>query len=70
MKWIGNDGSHTAALPLKGVLEGAALLERALHLVYDQTAAELDQLAREINVRGRSRGQRTGSASTSQAPDK
>lgn len=30
VKWIGNDGSHMAALPLKDVLEGVALLERAL----------------------------------------
>lgn len=59
VKWIGNDGSHTAALPLKDVLEGVALLERALILVYDRSAEELYQLAREIND-GR-RSQRTAS---------
>jgi hypothetical protein len=70
VKWIGNDGSHTAALPLKDVLEGVALLERALHLVYDRTAEELDQLADEINLRNRNRGQQTAPTSTSQARDK
>lgn len=55
VKWIGNDGSHTAALPLKDVLEGVALLERALTLVYDRSAEELDQLARDINDGRRSR---------------
>ncbi|MFN3256987.1 MAG: DUF4145 domain-containing protein [Ilumatobacter sp.] len=70
VKWIGNDGSHTAALPLKDVLEGVALLERALHLVYDRTAEELDQLADEINLRNRNRGQQTAPRSTSQTPDK
>ena len=55
VKWIGNDGSHTAALPLKDVLEGVALLERALTLVYDRSAEELDQLARDINDDRRSR---------------
>lgn len=55
VKWIGNDGSHTAALPLKDVLEGAVLLERALALVYDRSAEELDRLAEEINSRGRKR---------------
>lgn len=69
VKWIGNDGSHTAVMPLKDVLEGVALLERALTLVYDDTAAQLDQLAREINTRSRSRGRRTGSPSTSRVPD-
>lgn len=54
VKWIGNDGSHTAAMPLRDVLEGVALLERALNLVYDHTAAELDQLARKINAARRS----------------
>jgi hypothetical protein len=49
VKWIGNDGSHASALPLKEVLEGVALLERALTLVYDRSAEELDQLARKIN---------------------
>jgi hypothetical protein len=49
VKWIGNDGSHTSVLPLKEVLEGVALLERALTLVYDRSAEELDQLARKIN---------------------
>lgn len=55
VKWIGNDGSHTAVLPLKDVLEGVALLERALTLVYDHSATELDQLAHEINTRRRTR---------------
>jgi hypothetical protein len=49
VKWIGNDGSHTASLPLKDVLEGVALLERALTLVYDRSAEELDRLAQDIN---------------------
>lgn len=55
VKWIGNDGSHATVLPLKDVLEGVALLERALTLVYDRTAEELDQLARAINNDRRSR---------------
>ncbi len=49
VKWIGNDGSHRTVLPLKDVLEGVALLERALTLVYDRSAEDLDQLARAIN---------------------
>ena len=48
------NGSHTAAMPLRDVLEGVALLERALNLVYDHTVAELDQLARKINAARRS----------------
>lgn len=53
VKWIGNDGSHTSALPLKDVLEGATLLERALVLVYDRSGEELAQLAEQINRRSR-----------------
>lgn len=58
VKWVGNSGSHSGTLPLKDVLEGAALLERALELVYDDTKDQLDQLAREINERARRRGPR------------
>ena len=47
VKWIGNSGSHSGAMPLEDVLEGVALLERALHIVYDDTADQLDQLAGE-----------------------
>lgn len=64
VKWIGNSGSHSGAMPLKDVLEGVALLERALHIVYDDTADQLDQLAREINERERGQG-RQGTASSS-----
>ena len=67
VKWIGNDGSHTGALPLKEVLEGVALLERALILVYDRSAEELDQLAREIN--NARRGRRSTVPSPAQAAD-
>lgn len=64
VKWIGNSGSHSQAIQLKDVLEGVALLERALELVYDDKKAQLDQLARDINERERSRGQRTTSTSS------
>lgn len=56
VKWIGNSGSHTGPTSLKDVLEGVALLERALVLVYDDTADQLDELAREINHRARGGG--------------
>lgn len=55
VKWIGNDGSHTTAVSLKDVLEGVALLERALNLCYDNSAAELTCRAREINAERRTR---------------
>lgn len=49
VKWIGNDGSHTAGSPLKDVLEGVLLFEHALELVYDDRAEELTKRAEEIN---------------------
>lgn len=60
VKWIGNDGSHGTAIPLEEVLEGAALLERVLHILFDTTADELDRRAAEINAERRNRNQRPG----------
>jgi len=61
VKWIGNDGSH-GELPLKDVLEGAALLERALAMVYDTSAEELHRLAKAINAERRAHKTRASSA--------
>jgi hypothetical protein len=53
VKWLGNTGSHAdvSALTRDDVLDGMELLERALHLVYDDTAKRLARLARDINRR-------------------
>lgn len=50
VKWIGNEGSHEKALTVSDVLKGAALLERALQLLYDTSHAELLRLAQQINT--------------------
>ena len=53
VKWLGNSGSHAdvATLTRDDMLDGMELLERALHLVYDDTAKRLAKLARDINRR-------------------
>jgi hypothetical protein len=53
VKWLGNAGSHAdvSGLNRKDVLDGMELLERALHLIYDDTAKRLAKLARDINRR-------------------
>ncbi len=49
VKWIGNEGSHEDVLSVVDVLRGAALLEKAVHLIYDTSEADLLRLAKEIN---------------------
>jgi hypothetical protein len=53
VKWLGNTGSHAdlSGLTRDDVLDGMELLERALHLVYDDTPKRLAKLARDINRR-------------------
>jgi hypothetical protein len=53
VKWLGNTGSHADlnSLTREDVLDGMELLERALHLIYDDTAKRLAKLARDINRR-------------------
>jgi hypothetical protein len=51
VKWIGNVGSHPESLTTKDVLEGAALLEHALKLVYDTSDKEIARLAKRVNKR-------------------
>ena len=51
VKWIGNACSHTQTLSIQDVLEGAALLERALRQIYDTSDEELARLAKQINKR-------------------
>jgi hypothetical protein len=51
VKWLGNTGSHsdTAGLNRSDVLDAMELLERALHLVYDEAPKRLAKLAKSIN---------------------
>lgn len=51
VKWIGNVGSHAEAPTTKDVLEGAALLEHSLKLVYDTSDKEIARLAKRVNKR-------------------
>ena len=53
VKWLGNTGSHAdvSGLTREDVLDGMELLERALHLVYDDTPKRLARLAQRINRR-------------------
>ena len=52
VKWLGNTGSHADVSRLtRGSLDGMELLERALHLIYDDTAKRLAKLAQNINRR-------------------
>lgn len=51
VKWIGNVGSHAEAPSTKDVLEGAALLEHSLKLVYDASDKEIARLAKRVNKR-------------------
>jgi hypothetical protein len=51
VKWIGNAGSHETVLTAKDVLDGAELLEHALHLLYDKRDQKLERRARQINRR-------------------
>jgi hypothetical protein len=53
VKWLGNTGSHAdvSGLTREDVLDGMELLERALHLIYDDSAKRLAKLARDINRR-------------------
>lgn len=53
MKWIGNVGSHERnPLPLGWVLDGMEHFARAVELVYDPTANELERRAKMINKKG------------------
>lgn len=51
VKWLGNTGSHSdvSGLTREDVLDAMELLERALHLVYDDTSKRLTRLAKQIN---------------------
>jgi hypothetical protein len=51
VKWIGNDGSHGSELGVGEVLDGVELLNHALELIYDTSAADLKKKAAEINKR-------------------
>ena len=53
VKWLGNTGSHAdvSGLTREDVLDAMELLERALHLVYDDTGKRLAKLAQSINRR-------------------
>jgi hypothetical protein len=51
VKWIGNVGSHQESPPTKDVLEGSALLEHALKLVYDASEKEIARLVKQVNKR-------------------
>lgn len=50
VKWIGNQGSHEDSLAPADVVEGAHILEHALALLYDRSAAEIVRRARGINA--------------------
>lgn len=51
VKWLGNTGSHAdvTGLTREDLLDAMELLERALHLIYDDTAKRLTKLAQQIN---------------------
>lgn len=51
VKWLGNTGSHSdiTGLNRSDVLDAMELLERALHLVYDEAPKRLARLAKSIN---------------------
>lgn len=51
VKWIGNEGSHTAGLTGEQVFEGMELLAHALTLLYDRRPEELQRRAKQINRR-------------------
>ncbi|AYL36581.1 DUF4145 domain-containing protein [Streptomyces fungicidicus] len=51
VKWIGNSGSHEGSVRPDDVLNGVALLEHALHDLYDDRGKELARIAKEINAR-------------------
>lgn len=50
VKWIGNSGSHEAALNVADVLEGAELLEHALKELYDPTERQRRARVKSINT--------------------
>ncbi|SEO01510.1 protein of unknown function [Actinacidiphila rubida] len=52
VKWIGNDGSHGNELGVGDVLDGVELLNHALELTYDTSAADLRKRAAAINKHG------------------
>jgi len=55
VKWIGNQGTHTASLSVSDVLDGVELLEHALNQIY--VHPQLDARAQQVNAqRGLSRG--------------
>ena len=49
VKWIGNEGSHTDALTVGDVLDGAEMLGSALRALYDTSDEEVRRLVRETN---------------------
>ncbi len=51
VKWIGNQGSHEAALTATNVLEGAELLGFALRELYDKTEKQMERKVRTVNKR-------------------
>jgi hypothetical protein len=51
VKYIGNDGSHGDGLEVGDVLDGVELLNHALELIYDTSAADLKRKAAQINKR-------------------
>lgn len=53
VKWIGNQGSHEDSLTTTDVLDGAALLEYALKLLYDKGGTGIARNVRRINQRQR-----------------
>ena len=50
-KWIGNAGSHGAALARDDLFDGFDLIEQALVMLYSDTAITTKRLARGINKR-------------------
>lgn len=51
VKWIGNSGSHESGMRVGDVLDGVALMEHALHELYDNRGKELAKMAKKINAR-------------------
>ncbi len=51
VKWIGNAGSHRAALRADDVLDGYQITEHFLEEIYDNRRAHVQRLAKEINQR-------------------
>ncbi|MFC7541785.1 DUF4145 domain-containing protein [Siccirubricoccus deserti] len=48
LKWIGNNGSHTAALKRKDVLDGFQILHHIIDEAYYKTRIKLTELSKDI----------------------